>query len=302
MHRNPPDPRRSGFTLAEALVAVGIIAVLISILLPSLGRVREQGRIVVCASNERRIYEAVVSYANDNDRYLPCPLFLFPGNANKNSANVSPGTAAAKSNNGGDQVCWAFKDAGGPVVGMADFSVGSIVTYMGGDANSRQRIAWCPSEVADPALRNFSYSFNSGIRPASNSALNGLDPYLTLRLSDIRNGEQKILLYEERSTNIGGANARPDDAEFTLTPVPAPKPENAWGAPAWISGRHGASGEGNPVKDVYQDTVWRSKAKSNQLFFDGHIELMDVEGFYDPDPRPEIVTRNRAGPTYRPLR
>src|SRR4051812_36383064 len=158
MHRSPPDPRQSGFTLAEALVVVGIIAVLASILLPSLGRVREQGRIAVCANNERRIFEAVVSYANDNDRYLPCPLFF---SSSKNSANLSPGTAAATSNNGGTQVCWAFKvdGAGAPVPGLADFSVGSLVTYLGGDANSRQRIAWCPSEVADPALRNFSYSF-----------------------------------------------------------------------------------------------------------------------------------------------
>jgi len=321
MHRSPPDPRQSGFTLAEALVVVGIIGVLASILLPSLGRVREQGRIAVCANNERRIFEAVVAYANDNDRYLPCPLFFAAG---KNSANLA-GTAAGEgaSNNGGDRVAWSFMEWGGQVrLGIADFRVGSLVKYLGGDSDQRQRLVWCPSDPTDLApsaatkirptdpltgYRNFSYSFNSAIRPASWGALAGVDPYLTLRVSDIRNGEQKILLYEERASNTGGAAAQPDDGEFNMTEVPGPpKPEFKWAPPAWISGRHGAPGEGNQVRNPYQDltqsgTAWRQKAKSNQLFFDGHVELMSVYEFFDPIPNADR-TASRAGPTHWPLK
>jgi prepilin-type N-terminal cleavage/methylation domain-containing protein len=45
--------RFRGFTLIELLVVVAIISVLIAILLPSLGRVKETARRTVCASNLR---------------------------------------------------------------------------------------------------------------------------------------------------------------------------------------------------------------------------------------------------------
>ncbi len=60
----------TAFTLVELLVVVAIIALLISILLPSLTRAKEQARIVVCLSNQRGLGLAFVQYASDaDDRY-----------------------------------------------------------------------------------------------------------------------------------------------------------------------------------------------------------------------------------------
>lgn len=63
--------RKHAFTLVELLVVIGIIAVLISILLPSLSRAREAANMIQCASNLRQIGQAYSLYANEHNGYYP---------------------------------------------------------------------------------------------------------------------------------------------------------------------------------------------------------------------------------------
>src|SRR5579863_7632738 len=60
-----------GFTLIELLVVVGIIAILVAILLPSLGRAREAARATHCASGMRQWGIAVQMYAAEYNNHLP---------------------------------------------------------------------------------------------------------------------------------------------------------------------------------------------------------------------------------------
>ena len=66
---------RTAFTLVELLVVIGIIAVLIGILLPTLGRAREAGKTAQCLSNLRQIGQAVQIYAIDSKGWL-VPAFV----------------------------------------------------------------------------------------------------------------------------------------------------------------------------------------------------------------------------------
>jgi prepilin-type N-terminal cleavage/methylation domain-containing protein len=63
--------RKTAFTLIELLVVVAIIALLISILLPSLSRARELSKRTICAANLRGIGQACKVYSNDNEDYWP---------------------------------------------------------------------------------------------------------------------------------------------------------------------------------------------------------------------------------------
>ena len=64
-------PLRSAFTLIELLVVVAIIALLISILLPSLNKARAQARSTVCATNLKQAGIAELTYATEYNGYIP---------------------------------------------------------------------------------------------------------------------------------------------------------------------------------------------------------------------------------------
>lgn len=73
-HRSCVPPR--AFTLLDVLVTIAVIAVLISIMLPSLGKVNETARRVVCRSNIRQIGLGVIMYADAWNGQLPATRFV----------------------------------------------------------------------------------------------------------------------------------------------------------------------------------------------------------------------------------
>jgi prepilin-type N-terminal cleavage/methylation domain-containing protein len=69
--RDALGTRRHAFTLVELLVVIGVIALLISILLPALQKSREQAVKVQCASNMRQWGQGLAMYCANNKGFYP---------------------------------------------------------------------------------------------------------------------------------------------------------------------------------------------------------------------------------------
>ena len=179
----PVRARRHGFTLVELLVVIGIIALLISILLPSLSAAREQGNRTKCLSNLRQLGLAISMYANSEKGHYPYPA-----------------TSAHRKD---DVIYWQSG---------RNLDESALGPYMGLPFN---RQAWiCPSDDVQ-SRRNatsggngyrFSYVMNYLFRerPPAPAA-----PF-QLKVSRVVQPADKIIMYEEDENTVDDCNASPE--------------------------------------------------------------------------------------------
>ena len=182
MRRHTSKVGRAGFTLVELLVVIGIIALLISILLPSLSRAREQGNRTKCLSNMRQLSMAFTMYCNDNQQWYPRP---------------AGGVA------GGSPEDWIFWE---PARKLDD---SRVAPYLSRPVNPE--FFRCPSDILESHLFAYRYSYTVNFNMCKL-----VSQGKTMKTTQVRNPSDKILLVEESSETIddgcvaGGADgARP---------------------------------------------------------------------------------------------
>lgn len=146
-----PMRRSKAFTLVELLVVIGIIALLISILLPALNRAREQAKMAQCLSNLRQIGQALNMHAIDHKNRVPLAGDLWT------HAPQNPGSTPQGMGDPAQQYYsyWGDPGRGGRAVlapvpfALAQYlgkptPVSSLQDYMNSNA---ARIFTCPSNV-----------------------------------------------------------------------------------------------------------------------------------------------------------
>ncbi len=135
-----------GFTLVELLVVVAIIAMLVGILMPTLGRARDLARRAVCGAQMNAMGKASLLYQNECDSYPPMGDWRFPGGWPKFYGILQAMDVAAP----------------GKVRGMSDYSPW--------EADEVWDKSFCPSMKAAAILREADDAMSKGISPAKNPA------------------------------------------------------------------------------------------------------------------------------------
>ena len=236
-----------GFTLVELLVVIGLIALLISILLPALQSARRSSQTLQCASNMRQITHALFIYATENRGFFP-------------------------PNNGNEGWYWyqsqmLGKTLPSPIV-VADKSIAGGVMI-------------CPADFED-SIRSYSINLFSS-SSVSNFVQPGLDatpPQGRLFKLGVKQSSQIILLGESWPEMLTAVDGR--DNVYTAPAVMGffNTPGERFGAGAgmnWSLGRFGV----RPTQVTWyrhrtkaRPSIIEPHGQANFAFTDGHVSLV----------------------------
>ncbi|MGA1980336.1 MAG: prepilin-type N-terminal cleavage/methylation domain-containing protein [Sedimentisphaerales bacterium] len=254
------------FTLVEIIVVISIIGLLMSVLLPSLGRARGQANAVACTNNLRNLGFAFACYANDYDDYaMPArekPLLYWWGRVEPNGIDHKAGFV------------WPYL--------QSELKKNSVYECPAQRYGSYGLQGKPPGEPDDPKWITSTYGYNgyylcppqSGWDDDKNIKDRPWQKITTVKCPD------KVFAFAD--TLIDSTSAGPPLNTFLLDPPDLYK-------------------DGRWEKNLWPTTCFRHSRRTNVEFVDGHCGPMDLEGSEYTSPKAKIGSagKNNA-PHYVP--
>ncbi len=290
-----PASTSRAFSLIEILLVTAVIAILVSLLLPVLGRVRESAYAATCAANLRQIGYGTMLYAQDQRGMLP-PTQDPSGGAGDLTffARIMPWTVDHYT---GDS--WAPGSSSAAQIldqsrifscRKAAFNREEILALGAAYLNRMLNSSYGVNQRLDSALHNGVMYRNDGTLMTSGEMVG---PDVTVGGAAVRrrvasaSGADRIILITE-GWAVGTAAGQPSPQRILY--VSPPYHNNGspvYGVPAWIPPRTIPALIGAMTGDGFtrsQASLRQSHPgrKANVLFLDGHIKaLRDIDTFFN---------------------
>jgi len=249
-HRGRPFFARTGFTVLELLVVIGIIALISSMLLPALRQAKERTNALKCVANLNQIALAINTYGHDHGYYPQChsaSFVIIP-----NATNNGPWYAQIRSQLGSPQT-----------------------TYVGGSPNGWTNLpaaVFCPSSTIKPPFIVNTYSAHKRVLLVP-TGVNGL------RLFPLQERPGEIVLMadgiQSDPSNGWDADNLGDGMVATALPV--------WAVynPATADNLIYPPYDSDPAGMGFGHIRWRHQGRANFLFVDGHAQSINKDSLYE---------------------
>ena len=263
---------KAGFTLVELLVVISIIALLMGILLPALGRARESARSTICMGNVRRISMAGYIYALEEDGGFP-PYRM------RRAKPTDPDGYINKYGRKNPRWQWFFDHGIGPVIDPSPYleSIKNKGYFDDSDTLIMTNGYFtCPSfhhpDFNKRDIRNGSYGYNyQYLGNPRLTADGGRFQNFPVYISQIQRLSETVIIADSRG---GRGEAGPPDIShglhsYTLDP---PKIARSKGATEF-----GYTDIGPVIEQQHSPAEARHSGKANVSFVDGHTEHISLK-------------------------
>ncbi|MEM1011097.1 MAG: type II secretion system protein [Planctomycetota bacterium] len=274
--------RRHGFTLVELLVVIGIIALLVGILLPTLSKARQSAGAVACASSLREVGKAFVLYANEFGYAFPVAVH----EANSDASNSDPWLLDFPTNpdDPGER---RWSDLVAPYITESDVTDSDDI-----DTIREKSVIWGCPEWQGSGQFDPNFGFGDRVRTGY-----GMQYYPTGAEFWARGGEEQLAYLGQNTQGNyfkmatwgrdGSSRALIGDSMFHILNTPSTfnyqtdrvHPFN-FGESVWVGPPLFAVDATRHLRGATKEEAMTQKGL-NMLFVDGHVEKLSVAEAYN---------------------